>query len=99
MLTINDFLFESHPSFSFIRLAQRDLNHQYVLSIIQGPQTYGDIDKNTFEVAIVSAQQGKILYNLTLKGADGRVLDTSDVLKYLSVDDVNAVIQQLQSED
>jgi hypothetical protein len=98
-IVFEDLYFVEHPQFPWVSRAVMTISSKYSVSILTGDQTWSSKTDRTYELAVLTADCSQILYNLKLHGADGRVLNTKDVLKYISPADVTAVIHQLQAED
>ncbi len=96
MFTFEHLKFGEHPVYTFINIAQMKMSSRYAISVAQGEQTYGDVDKDTYEVAVFDSDFKKIIYNLPLKDEKGKLLKTSDVVGFVSRDTVSAIMAQLQ---
>lgn len=96
MFTFEHLKFAEHPVYTFINIAQMTMSSQYGISVAQGEQTYGDVDKDTYEVAVFDSDFKKIIYNLPLKDENGKLLKTSDVVGFVPRETVSAIMAQLQ---
>jgi hypothetical protein len=77
-------------------MAQMKMSNDYAISVVQGEQTYGSTEKDTYEVAIFDGDFKRILYNLPLKDENGKSLKTSDVIGFVPKETVSAIMKQLQ---
>ncbi len=85
-MNIKKLNFEPHPMGGGIRAIHK-FDNGYGASIISGPYSYGG-SSGLYELAVIDAETGSIVYDTPI---------TDDVLGYLTVDDLNEVLEQIEN--
>lgn len=85
MKNFNDIQFKQHPLHTSGIIGRMFFPNGYGVSVVKHPRSYGG-SEGLYEVAILS-KNGKLNYNTPL---------TSDVIGYLTQDDVDKLLIQVQ---